>query len=107
MEKTIRKTTKFFKERLANCDASVIAEVIKLYGRNNQFYLRNETEFHWNHRISRFRINDKKQISIEIYWQGDSTDGTESMLLSRALKKKSRFAIRYLRKNMDWRNSSR
>lgn len=85
MEKTIRKTTKFFKERLANCDASVIAEVIKLYGRNNQFYLRNETEFHWNHRISRFRINDKKQISIEIYWQGDSTDGTESVLLPRAL----------------------
>lgn len=81
----IRKTTKYYKGRLSNYDTSVISEVIKLYGRGNRFWLNNETEFCRNHRIQSIQINDKGKLTLSIYWQGDSTDGNNSVLLSEAL----------------------
>lgn len=35
----------------------------------------------WDHKIQGFGLNQKGQVYVTIYWQGDSTDGTESVLL--------------------------
>ena len=87
MEKTTRKTAKYYREILTNGTISqavaVIPEIIKKFGRkrwstskhNDIIYLKGYTEFEWNHQIVGFFITDKGQLCADIYWQGDSTDG--------------------------------
>ena len=85
-----RKTAKYYREILNGNDIrkaiSVLPEVIKKFGskrwasskHNDQIYIRPYTEFEWNHQIEKFGINDKGIVYVDIYWQGDSTDGNTS-----------------------------
>jgi hypothetical protein len=90
---TTKKTAKYYREILKNGTAtqavSILPEVIKKYGRkrwgdkyskhNDIIPLRGYTEFEWNHRINAFFLSDKGELCVDIYWQGDSTDGNESL----------------------------
>lgn len=93
MEKTTtKKTAKYYRDILSGNDTrkalSVLPEVIKKYGRkrwdkyskgNDIINLRAYTEFEWNHRIEGFFISDRGELCVDIYWQGDSTDGNDSV----------------------------
>lgn len=87
-----KKTAKYYRDILNGSDirkaVSVLPEVIKKFGYkrwekyskgNDVIYLRNYTEFNWNHRINAFILNDKGRLIVDIYWQGDSTDGNDSL----------------------------
>lgn len=88
---TTRKTAKFYRDILSGGDAykatAILPEVIRKYGRKrwsgdkqrNQIPLRGYTEFNWNHTIEGFFLSDKGVLYIDIYWQGDSTDGNDSI----------------------------
>ena len=92
MEKTTtKKTTKYYRDILSGNDirkaVSVLPEVIKKYGSkrwstsksNDILYIKGYTEFEWNHRLEAFIfVKDKNRVCVDIYWQGDSTDGNES-----------------------------
>lgn len=90
MENTTKKTAKYYRDILSGSDirkaVSVLPEVIKKYGYkrwngskgNDIIYVRGYTEFEWNHRIEGFFISDKGNLCVDIYWQGDSTDGNTS-----------------------------
>jgi hypothetical protein len=89
MEKTtIRKTAKYYRDILNgdNIYASVriLPEVIRKYGHQRwkdkdapyEISVRDYTEFEWNHQIERFSFGKSGKVIVDIYWQGDSTDGT-------------------------------
>ena len=83
----VRKTTKYYRDILAGDDTrkavSVIPEVIRKYGINDQYnrhYIKVKTEFNWNHQIEGFMLGNNGRLYAEIYWQGDSTDGTDCEL---------------------------
>lgn len=95
MENTTKKTAKYYRDILSGNDirkaVSVLPEVIKKYGYkrwekyskgNDILYVRGYTEFEWNHRIEGFFISDKGNLCVDIYWQGDSTDGNDSVSAS-------------------------
>ena len=89
-----RKTAKYYRDILLSGNISkslaIMPEVIKKFGykrwstckSNNALNLRGYTEFEWNHQIRGFFIGDYKEskgkLLVDIYWQGDSTDGNES-----------------------------
>ena len=88
MENTnARKTSKYYRDILNgdNIYASlrVLPEVIKKYGRKRwegkdapyEISVRGYTEFEWNHQIERFSLGKSGKVTVDIYWQGDSTDG--------------------------------
>ena len=93
MEKTTtKKTAKYYRDILSGNDTrkalSVLPEVIKKYGNrrhgkyskgNDWLPLRAYTEFEWNHRIEGFFLTDRGELCVDIYWQGDSTDGNDSV----------------------------
>jgi hypothetical protein len=99
MEKTTtRKTAKYYREILTNGTTlqavSILPEVIKKFGykrwekyskHNDIINLRHYTEFEWNHRIESFYINDKGRVCVDIYWQGDSTDGNDSLYVDECI----------------------
>lgn len=94
MTTTTKKTAKYYREILASGNISksleILPEVIKKFGykrwsedkSNNALNLRGYTEFNWNHQIRGFFIGSHKEakgrLLVDIYWQGDSTDGNES-----------------------------
>ena len=93
--KTPRKTAKYYRTvfssgSIREC-VSLLPEVIRKFGTkrwsgskyNDNIYIRHITEFHWNHRIERLCVDDKGVSFASIYWQGDSTDGTTSVDVSR------------------------
>ena len=95
MENTTKKTAKYYRDILSGNDirkaVSVLPEVIKKYGYkrwekyskgNDIINLRGYTEFEWNHRIDGFFLTDKNELCVDIYWQGDSTDGNDSVSAS-------------------------
>lgn len=65
----------------------VLPEVIKKYGYkrwsdskgNDILRIKKYTEFNWNHRIEGFFLTSKGVPCVDIYWQGDSTDGNHSL----------------------------
>lgn len=75
-----RKTKKYYRSKLNNFDTgcAVIKEIVQKYGtstRRGYYYISNlKPEFNWNHRISGFTLS-KGILYVDIYWQGDSTDG--------------------------------
>ena len=88
---TTKKTAKYYRDIFSGNDirkaVSVLPEVIKKYGRkrwttskhNDEIKLKGYTEFEWNHQIEGFGISEKSgRVYVDIYWQGDSTDGNES-----------------------------
>lgn len=94
MATTLRKTAKYYRDILNSGNISksleVLPEIIKKYGykrwggskSNDNINLYGYTEFNWNHRIEGFFISDYKdnkgKVLVDIYWQGDSTDGNVS-----------------------------
>ena len=92
MEKTTtKKTTKYYRDIFNGSDIrkaiSVLPEVIKKYGSkrwsssksNDILYIKGYTEFEWNHQLeASVFVKDKNRVCVDIYWQGDSTDGNES-----------------------------
>lgn len=96
---TQRKTKKFYRELIAkqmlNTPISTIKEVIEKYAPVDKWwteiYLAKHTEFHWNHKIEKIGVSRKKgNVYLDIYWQGDSTDGNDGADLSVVLN-----AVRY------------
>lgn len=99
----MRKTDKFFRETLAkgvNNDTfglicGIIAVVKKHGYKSGDSYciaFDRETRsknFNWNHTISGFRVSSKDQLIVNIYWQGDSTDGTEQEYLTDIIRGKT------------------
>lgn len=94
---TQRKTKKYYREliasRMLGTPVCVIAEVIKKYapkdGWRSEIYFRREaTPFKWNHRIERIGLNKSGMSSayLDIYWQGDSTDGNTTVNLSDVIR---------------------
>ena len=92
---TTRKTAKYYRDILNSGylwkAIEVLPEIIKKFGHkrwssskgNDELSLRHYTEFEWNHRIDGFFITEKGVVCADIYWQGDSTDGNDSVEVSR------------------------
>lgn len=91
METKVRKTAKYYRDILNGSDIykslSVIPEIMKKFGFVGEY--RTEINFprdvvhdnfNWNHSIEGFYLSDKGELYAHIYWQGDSTDGTDSVL---------------------------
>ena len=88
---TPRKTAKYYRGILTSGNTynavKVLPEIIKKFGYkrwssskgNDVLRVRKYTEFEWNHRIEAFFLNDKGRLCVDIYWQGDSTDGNDSL----------------------------
>ena len=58
------------------------------YGTHKAVYFDRETRsknFNWNHTINAIKVYDMKVI-LSVYWQGDSTDGSEGVYLTDAIK---------------------
>lgn len=89
----IKKTAKWYRETLAKCDVrtalALIPEIIKKFGFVSKY--RSEINFsrevvhdnfNWNHCIEGFDLAKDGKLYAKVYWQGDSTDGTEYVLAS-------------------------
>ena len=87
----VRKTAKYYREILNGNNIykslEVIPEIMKKFGFVGEY--RTEinfprdvvhNNFNWNHSIEGFYLSDKGELYAHIYWQGDSTDGTDSVL---------------------------
>lgn len=96
-----RKTPKYYRDILNGNDTrkalSVLPEIIERFGhkrwadyskRNDTLSVRKYTEFEWNHRIEGFFISDRGELCVDIYWQGDSTDGNDSVSATSCLNGK-------------------
>lgn len=91
---TPRKTAKYYRDLFSGCDIwnliGILPEVIKRFGskkwygskQNDYLNVKKYTEFEWNHQIVGFGISSQKEskgrVYVDIYWQGDSTDGDAS-----------------------------
>lgn len=87
---TTRKTAKYYRDIFnggnVSLALSVLPEVIKKFGSkrwaeskyNDILYLKDYTEFEWNHQIESFFLTKEGRVAADIYWQGDSTDGNTS-----------------------------
>ena len=87
----MRKTSKYFREELAKQQSnssmiSLLTEIIKKYGGKNGLYIDN-TKCYWNHWLNGMELNKKNEILLNVYWQGDSTDGDICVKLSEVLNR--------------------
>ena len=89
----VRKTAKYYRDILNGNDIrkalSVIPDIINKFGFVDKY--RSEIKFgwdtmkenfNWNHAIEGFFLGKDGKLYAHIYWQGDSTDGTDSVLAS-------------------------
>ena len=88
-----RKTAKYYREILGGNDVrkalSVIPEIIKKFGFVDKYHSEINfprsvvhDNFNWNHAIEGFFLGKDGKLYAHVYWQGDSTDGTDSVLAS-------------------------
>ena len=84
----MRKTAKFYRDSLAGgFNEALVREVVKSYGDyGSRINLRPEN-FHWNHRPSGFSLDGKGNLCLSIYWQGDSTDGNDEVMVRDLLRR--------------------
>lgn len=87
----VKRTNKYLRECLTKGLATAIKElpyIIKKYGyksgKNSYQLVGLRPEFQWNHQLQGFYLTDGK-VYVDIYWQGDSTDGDETELFSRVV----------------------
>ena len=86
----VRKTAKYYREILNGNNIykslEVIPEIMKKFGFVGEY--RTEinfprdvvhNNFNWNHSIEGFYLVKDGTLYAKVYWQGDSTDGTESV----------------------------
>ena len=89
----VRKTAKYYRDILNGNDIrkalSVIPEIIKKFGFVDKYHSEikfgwdtMKENFNWNHAIEGFFLSKDGKLYAHIYWQGDSTDGTDSVLAS-------------------------
>lgn len=89
----VRKTAKYYCNILNGNDVrlalSVIPEVIKKFGFVDEYHSEINfprdvvhKNFNWNHSIEGFNLSRDGKLYAKVYWQGDSTDGTECVLAS-------------------------
>jgi len=84
----VRKTAKYYRDIFNGNDTrlslSLIPEVMKKFGFVDEY--RTEINFsrqvvhdnfNWNHSIEGFDLSKDGTLYAKVYWQGDSTDGTE------------------------------
>lgn len=87
----VKKTAKWYRDTLAKCDVrtaiSLIPEIIKKFGFVTEYnsdinFSRKvvSDNFNWNHSIEGFYLSKEGKVYAKVYWQGDSTDGTTSVL---------------------------
>lgn len=82
----MKKTKKYYRDQVAINEyhaLAVLPEIVSHYGKNpkgcrgrKEVFV--DTEMGWNHRITGFSFY-KKDLYIDVYWQGDSTDGNDSI----------------------------
>lgn len=82
----MRKTKKYYQNVVNRGLLSALAilpEIVSHYGKNprgcrsrKEIFV--DTEMGWNHRITGFSFY-KKELYIDVYWQGDDTDGDASV----------------------------
>lgn len=82
----MRKTKKYYQNIVNRGLLSALAilpEIVSHYGKNprgcrgrKEIFV--DTEMGWNHRITAFFFY-KKELYIDVYWQGDNTDGDASV----------------------------
>lgn len=78
----IRKTAKYYREALTkNPSEALLKEIVKKYGYDGYIRL-NDIEYNWNHRIDGIALGNAGKLYFDIYWQGDSTDGNDYVLVS-------------------------
>lgn len=79
-----RKTINYYRNELAKgFNETIISDVIKKYGNNGQIrFDTRKVKFHWNHCIDSIGVGKNGGLWLGIYWQGDSTDGTDSVNVS-------------------------
>lgn len=83
----MRKTKKYYRDLINasfNNACSVLPEVIVKYGEKidkNRYCISARSEYTWNYRVEGFTISNGS-IYVNIYWQGDSTDGYDDILLT-------------------------
>lgn len=62
---------------------STLPQILKAFGdKKRMFQMNVRGEFEWNHRIECFYIGTNGKIYVDIYWQGDSTDGSDGFCLT-------------------------
>lgn len=91
---TQRRTAKYYRDILGGNDINaalrVLPEVIKKYGKDDKIRIKEYTEFNWNHKIDGFYLGAKNgKVCVDIYWQGDSTDGNDSLYISECINGKT------------------
>ena len=97
-----RKTAKYYRDLLTSGNTynavKVLPEIIKKFGYkrwgkyskgNDVLNLRKYTKYEWNHRINGFFLSDKGKLCVDIYWQGDSTDGNSSLYADECINGKT------------------
>lgn len=81
----MRKTNKYFRTELRKGFAegeAVIADVLKRHFVSKWYTRVNiENEFNWNHCVKGFGLTSTGKVYVDIYWQGDSTDGNKTIPL--------------------------
>ena len=101
MSKEPRKTAKYYRDLLTSGNihnaVKVLPEIIKKFGYkrwesskgNDMLQVRKYTEFEWNHKIVGFFLTKKGSVCVDIYWQGDSTDGNDSLYAEECINGKT------------------
>lgn len=96
-----RKTAKYYRDILTSGNihnaVKVLPEIIKKFGYkrwesskgNDMLQVRKYTEFEWNHKIVGFFLTKKGSVCVDIYWQGDSTDGNDSLYAEECINGKT------------------
>ena len=77
----MKKTKKYYRELIPTITSAykleeVVIEVIKKYKPRGL-----ETEMWWDHQLKDLVV-DKNKLYVEVYWQGDSTDGEDYVIFS-------------------------
>ena len=83
----MKKTKKYYRELIPTITSvykleEVLIEVIKKYKPRGL-----ETEMGWDHQLKDLVV-DKNKLYVEVYWQGDSTDGEDYVLFSNVYNRK-------------------
>ena len=82
----MRKTDKYFRTELRKGfdeGSAVIADVLKKHFTGKWgTEVKVENEFNWNHCVEGFGLTSKGEVYVNVYWQGDNTDGNNTVYLN-------------------------
>lgn len=62
---------------------SALPQILNAFGdKKNMCQMYVTGDFKWNHRIEGFYLGKSGKVFVDIYWQGDSTDGSDGFCLT-------------------------